>query len=248
MFPVRLVVVILIVLALCCVLLNIAYKFWREKNISWVDVVPVVFLVGVGAWQGYLEYNWTISESQYENAVQEIAPAGGVNCERFTYAFFNLGAHAGWVAWGPGGIPENETSLMWKTCQSLNGWLGNTSVNPNKEEGAALIVLTHEAMHMRGIKGEAVAQCYALQFVSGVIEELGGSRDQGVMVARSFYDSQYLHMSDLYKSKECVQGGGLDLTPEDSWLEGTNDVGLLPRANYSLTGALNTPRIIRGVG
>jgi len=82
----------------------------------------------------------------------------------------------------------------------------------------AVHVLAHEAMHLRGIPDEAIAECYAMQHAPTLARELGASPMQAQQLAEFYWDTIYPGMPGEYTSSECVNGGRLDLNREsDVW-------------------------------
>ena len=85
------------------------------------------------------------------------------------------------------------------------------------ESAQALTVLAHESVHLRGIRNEAVTQCYAMQSVPRVARALGASTEDGRALAALEYAVDYPHMPAAYRTAECHPGGSLDLTPGTGW-------------------------------
>jgi hypothetical protein len=81
----------------------------------------------------------------------------------------------------------------------------------------ALTVLAHESVHLRGVRNEAMTQCYAMQTVARAARALGASAQDGRALAALEYAADYPHMPANYRSAECHPGGGLDLTPGTGW-------------------------------
>jgi hypothetical protein len=81
----------------------------------------------------------------------------------------------------------------------------------------ALTVLAHESVHLRGVRSEAVTQCYAMQTVARVARAFGASADDGRALAWLEYEVGYPHMPPAYRTPECHPGGSLDLTPGTAW-------------------------------
>jgi hypothetical protein len=91
----------------------------------------------------------------------------------------------------------------------------------------AILTLAHESIHLSGIVGgtlsnglavgdpqaEAKADCYGMQWMPYVAEQLGDTPDDAAAIARFFWDKVYpLDISHPpYWSAQCVPGGGLDL-------------------------------------
>jgi hypothetical protein len=80
--------------------------------------------------------------------------------------------------------------------------------------GEALLALAHEAQHSAGVANEAKATCYALQTVT----ELAYALKLHKPLIERLVDRYWRHANQLpaeYRSRECREGGKLDLTPND---------------------------------
>ena len=78
----------------------------------------------------------------------------------------------------------------------------------------SVATLSHEAQHLRGILNEAQAECYGLQTITRTAELLGRSRAEGRYLAELYWRDEYPDIRDsAYRSKECRDGGKLDLHP-----------------------------------
>jgi hypothetical protein len=73
----------------------------------------------------------------------------------------------------------------------------------------AIVTLAHEAEHAAGITGEARAECYARQAARGVARDLALPAAQATRVGR--YAAQRIRQPPEYRSKQCRDGGELDL-------------------------------------
>jgi hypothetical protein len=80
-----------------------------------------------------------------------------------------------------------------------------------------LTVLAHESMHLRGIKDEAEAHCYAMQLVPLLAEHLMADDADGRLLARIEFTRSYPRMPPAYRSSQCVPGGTLDLRLAGPW-------------------------------
>jgi hypothetical protein len=79
----------------------------------------------------------------------------------------------------------------------------------------SLLVLAHEAFHMKGYRDEAVTECYALQTVPPLAERLGATPGEASAVARFALANVHSQLPGSYHSPECRDGGALDLRPAD---------------------------------
>jgi hypothetical protein len=168
--------------------------------------VLVVVLVGVWAWTVH-------SRRQTEHRLAGVATqlAGrdvGVKCQGFWAAMVDIGQRSGEVDF-PAGRPPDHMFLTRGICGRLKHFLGSHShhdldcltaidwshwsfvanFDAPCERGArgdaeAVNTLAHESMHLRGIQGEAAAQCLAIQADAWTVVRLGGTADQGLAVAR----------------------------------------------------------------
>ena len=85
--------------------------------------------------------------------------------------------------------------------------------------GRALAVLAHEAWHLRGVRDEGAAECYALQSGVELGERFGLSADTARRLMRQQLTENALRGVDSLEYRvppECRDGGGLDLDPADS--------------------------------
>jgi hypothetical protein len=82
----------------------------------------------------------------------------------------------------------------------------------------ALTVLAHESGHLRGLRDEAVVQCYAVQAVPTVARVFGASTQDGRAIAALEYAVTFPRMPPAYRSAACHPGGSLDLSRDGKWL------------------------------
>jgi hypothetical protein len=85
--------------------------------------------------------------------------------------------------------------------------------------GRALAVLAHEAWHLRGVRDEATTECYALQSGVEVGERLGLPENTARGLMRQQLAENSLHAggsSEYLVTRDCRDGGRLDLRPDDS--------------------------------
>jgi hypothetical protein len=92
--------------------------------------------------------------------------------------------------------------------------------------------LAHESMHLAGIANEATAECFGMQLLPYVAWRLGAGRAFALEMARDYRAQYRLERRDApgYWSRECRDGGALDLLPaRRGWP--------LPRASFDLVAA-----------
>src|SRR5262249_16823320 len=108
-----------------------------------------------------------------------------------------------------GSTPANYTHIRRGLCVSL-GRIAYDRGAGGGDEAQAVKVLAHESFHLRGVKNEAAAECYALQFVTTMARLLGATRAN----AGSFHQLDlrtYVLAPETYRSHDCRSGGALDL-------------------------------------
>jgi hypothetical protein len=136
-----------------------------------------------------------------------------VDCQGEMGAILDLGPELGTVQFDAQGHPAANTNLKHQVC----GWLAKLPGGSVAHAATAVEVLSHESYHLAGYMDEATAECYALQTMPYVAQQLGASRQQiRTWVAYSF--ARYPSLPEEYVSSDCVPGGKLDLgSPASIW-------------------------------
>ena len=70
-----------------------------------------------------------------------------VKCQTMGGAAVDAGAEAGYVRWGPDGVPERVAHIKWEQCKLLRTYRRSDKHHPSQAQYAAVHVLTHEAVH-----------------------------------------------------------------------------------------------------
>jgi hypothetical protein len=160
----------------------------------------------------------------------------GVQCQGFFSELVDIQNRAGDVPF-PNGVAPDHTYLTRQTCSDLKrfrtrsshpeldclltvDWrsfdltTGFASVCSRRARSAAEAIntLTHESIHLRGIRNEAQTQCYAIQTDAWTVARLGGTAAEGAAVANFILALQPTLPSE-YQSADCRPGGALDLQP-----------------------------------
>lgn len=149
-----------------------------------------------------------------------------VECAGAFATLTDVSSRDGSVEFGPDGTPADEAKLSGATCARLRSFLAGDvpgleclAVEAHCSEEAeraavAVNVLSHEAWHLRGVRNEAAAQCYALQTNADTALQLGASPDEAAAIA-SWVDRRVQPaLPSEYRTSECRDGGPLDLQPE----------------------------------
>jgi hypothetical protein len=127
------------------------------------------------------------------------------------------------------GTPHDETKLRKRSCAELDALaegeratelacIGRARIACGRHGRATVMavdVLAHEAWHLRGVTDEAETECRSLQTMAWTAQRLGATAEQGHAMARAQYDGAYQEMPERYRTGACVDGGPLDLRPDD---------------------------------
>jgi hypothetical protein len=108
-----------------------------------------------------------------------------------------------------GDTPANYTRIRYGVCAELRRIYRDHGADVRREADA-VEVLAHESFHLRGVKNEAEAECYALQFVSRVARRLGVPRGNA-RAMQALAGRISVRKPPEYQSTECRPGGKLDL-------------------------------------
>lgn len=114
---------------------------------------------------------------------------------------------------GFAGISGDRVNLAPDVCDSLVA-LAYNGARPAEEAGqlltaAAVVTLSHEPQHSKGISDEAVAECNAIQLAHDTAARLGTSRAYAASLVRTYW-RHYDEELAAYRSSECRDGGALD--------------------------------------
>ncbi len=141
-----------------------------------------------------------------------------VDCQTLTGSALDMGNELGFVKWGPDGIPERKTLIKHQQCNDLQSYLNSSKQHPSAAQVLAVHVLTHESMHMSGIKVEFVAECDAMQRDTAMAEIMGATPAAAHALAVTYWLTVYPNMPDGYRNGGCQPGGSLDLhLPDAPW-------------------------------
>jgi hypothetical protein len=124
----------------------------------------------------------------------------------------------GSVRFDADGKPADETKIRKQSCAELDALAeGRRERGLGLRRGAlmAVDVLAHESWHLHGVIDEAETECRSLQTMAWTAQQLGATLEQGDAMALAQYTGAYRQMPDPYRSGQCVDGGPLDLRPDD---------------------------------
>jgi hypothetical protein len=189
-------------------------------------LVVVLVLSALAAYLGpYRERQQ--DEAELARIASVIAGRGvNVECPGAFASLTDVSSRDGSVEFRPDGTPADEARLSSATCARLRSFLAGgvpgldclaVDARCSKEAERAAVavnVLSHEAWHLRGVRDEAAAQCYALQTNADTALRLGASADEAAAIASWVSLRVQPALPAEYRTSECRDGGPLDLHPE----------------------------------
>jgi hypothetical protein len=201
---------------LALVAVGVALRWWmrrydalgRSRPFPWISIVLLAVLSAGAAAPGVMRAR---EESRLQRAAGDlVGHPVRVHCQSFGGTFMDAGADLGHVFFRSDGAPEPATTIKYEQCGFLSHYLNSGKTAPSLDEVIAVHVLTHESMHLRGIRDEAQAECAAVQRDAHDAELLGASPAAALALARRYWSEIYPRMPDDYRATECRAGGTLD--------------------------------------
>jgi len=152
---------------------------------------------------------WALTPFHWNAAIGRAAPS--------RYAIFSPRTCALGAAFA-----SNPRNLGTRTCPVTAGGrtptgrriLGYGDCDNWPSKLLAVHVLAHEAMHLRGVRSEAVADCLAVQLDAIAAAALGADRAFARSMARELWDDFYVVRDRTFRTVTCHDGGELDLFPD----------------------------------
>jgi hypothetical protein len=166
-----------------------------------------------------------LRHAQTESRLADVAQAlvghhVQVRCETLSQAWLDAHPEAGYVRFDADDRPEPVATLTVQTCDDLSDWLGSDKVHQPLRQIVAVHVLTHESMHLAGLRDEARAECAAVQRDVRTATLLGASDHQAKVLSVAYWTQVYPDLPDAYRSSDCAPGGSLDEgLPDPPWTD-----------------------------
>ena len=165
---------------------------------------------------GWTEWQFRADQRTFSTVASRIAERDvTIECQRFSGALTDVTGELGYVQFDAAGRPSDTGRLERTACNNLRDYLHGDKAQPSLEQVVAVQVLAHEAFHLAGVRTESETECRAMQWVDEVAAWLGASEAQGRALAERYARDVYPDMPAAYRSGDCVDGGSLDLAPED---------------------------------
>lgn len=203
-----------VLIALVGIAVILAVRAWNTEKIPYISFALIVALAAPLA---IMEGRWVQTERQLSAAAAYITgrPDASISCQRLSETLFFAGAELGHVWFDEKGQASDTAFLTYQTCQTLREWIASDHYNPTEDEVIAVHVLTHESMHLKSVKNESLAECYAMQNDAAVARFLGADKVQARELANQYARYVYPRMKDNYRTPECGEDLPMDLTPGD---------------------------------
>jgi hypothetical protein len=164
-------------------------------------------------WQGLSEDDRARAEARFQGEARRIAGRPvRVRCDD-GYAFTGAGSDTLGVA-----FPARALAYLDPTvCRSLR------DVAEGRERGErgidAVVVLAHEAVHLRGERREGVTECLALQEAAPLATRLGLAEERARALVRAAYERRLAERNVIRAAyalpTSCREDGALDRSPGD---------------------------------
>ena len=153
---------------------------------------------------------WSTERALTRVVVELAGPGASVRCQSAGGAFLDPGVELGYVRVGADGKPEPPALVKLEQCRALRAYLWSDRSSPTDEQVIAVHVLTHEAMHLAGLRNEADTECAAVQRDAATARLLGADPAEASALARRYWAVGYSRLPEEYISAECRPGGALD--------------------------------------
>jgi len=116
-----------------------------------------------------------------------------LHCQAFGEAFVDAGQELGYVRFSPTGVAKRTTLIKREQCRDLRDYLGDPA-DISHANVVAVHTLTHEAIHMRGVRSEAETECLAVQHDAEMAQLLGASPEHARALAAYYWENVYPRM------------------------------------------------------
>ena len=110
------------------------------------------------------------------------------------------------------GRPDDFAELTSGVCSTLHAYARHAA-SGDFDVAWSMNALAHESYHLAGVRNEAVTECYALQGVPFVARSLGATADQAEALFWITAGRVRDAMPREYWTRDCYEGGPLDLRP-----------------------------------
>ena len=205
-----------------------ATNFFRPRPIYVPYLVGVIALAVACAWPPISKWRFEKFLSAKATELTELTGrpehARGRRASVHCNSFFDTVFDSNVMAIGHANFETGEIVLQYLWCDKLKSFLDHPQ-RADQDEIISLNVFTHEAMHVRGERNEALTECQAVQRNYRAAKLLGVPDDIAKKSARRYFDVYYKMRGDAggmagaYFSNECAPGKAMDEgLPDSTWV------------------------------
>jgi hypothetical protein len=200
----------------------------RVRTPIWVKLALAVVCVGGPAWWLAQRQDRVGNEHRLGAIASTIAGRPvHVRCPGVYARIVSWDTVEGSVQFDAFGTPSDETRLRELTCGELDALVEGRragavacldavgACGDADDVALAVDVLAHESWHLAGVMDEGIAECRAIQTIATTAQYLGTTLAQGRALAERYLEVWYPRLPDRYRAADCVDGGTLDLRPDD---------------------------------
>lgn len=166
-------------------------------------------------WTGLSQERRAAAQERFSREASRIAGRTvRVDCDE-AYTFTGVATDAAGVAFLSRGLALLEPDV----CRTLHDLAFDGEVRRRDDAAWAITVLAHEAVHLRGVRNEALTECFAVQEGVELGRRLGLPEEEARALMRAQLDRarapRDLSRLEYRPPEECREGGRLDLRPAD---------------------------------
>jgi hypothetical protein len=184
----------------------------------WLKLSVSAFLLAATAWWVLDRADRVGNERRLSAIASQIAGrAVAVHCPGPVARVMGGSTAEGWVEFDAAGRPADETKLQKTSCAELDALAEGRRAKElectararilcgrrGSELAMAVDVLTHEAVHLRGVRDEAATECASLHAMAATAQRLGATAEQGAALAHGQFTEAYPQMGEVYRSGAC---------------------------------------------
>lgn len=170
----------------------------KEHATALTGVGAVLLWAALGTLAGYHEVRHHDVQAAATTATRHVSenPDATVTCQRISHDWFRLTSELGFVSWDA----ADTAVLRQSTCANLGAWMYGGRGSDDIDQVTAVHVVTHEAVHVAGIRDEAVTECVALELDATVAQFLGADPEQAQQLAETYRQVVYPRMGPDYRT------------------------------------------------
>lgn len=167
-----------------------------KPSFTGIGVAAIALWLVMTSWCGWFEVRHQVTQATATRVVQQITGNDDARavCRRRSADWWDTSGYLGMVSWDSPDVAVLRTD----TCNDLSDWLFSSRTAPDLQQGTALHVLVHEAVHVAGERDEAVTECSALAIDAVVVASLGASEADAASMVSDYLRERYPYQSPEY--------------------------------------------------